>query len=212
MGRGNDVELNRIAVLWLVLREHIPNTGNKVEDVFVGQHLGAMFTGDRDAMLEYTEREQRGQRSPEEQFQMMVAVDRAPYLLDPDEAVRINEGDMYRLAKGHCPDGLGEDTIYVPRIPRDAAEANAMMETFTILSDATKPTADPKGNMRLYAGYSEAELMRGGVGVSVPMTISQHMNVLKRSTALITWAVKAAKTADKAAEAAAKAAGKGARS
>jgi hypothetical protein len=95
-----DVALNRLGVLWLVLREHIPNTGDKVEDVFPGKHLGAILSGDRDALLEETEREQRGQKFTNEQFQMMVAVDRAPYLLDPDKAVPINEGDMYRLAKG----------------------------------------------------------------------------------------------------------------
>ncbi len=111
---AEDVALNRLAVLWLVLREHVPNTGQKVEDVLPGKHLGAIFSGDRDAMLEYTEREQRGLSSPDEQFQMMVAVDRAPYLLDPDKAVSINEGDMYRLAKGSCPEALGADTIYVP--------------------------------------------------------------------------------------------------
>ena len=158
-----DVEMNRNAVLWLALREHIPNTGNRLEDVFVGKSLVVMFTGDREALLEETEREQRGQKFTNEQFQMMVAVLNERYLLNPDDAVGVLEADLYRLARGHCPDGFGEDTIHVPRIPRDATEANAMMETFTLLSDATKPSADSK----LYAGYTEAELLRGGVGVSV---------------------------------------------
>ena len=57
----------------------------------------------------------------------------------------------------------------MPRIPRDAAEADAMMQSFTILGDATRPVADPKDSLRYYAGYSEAELLRGGVGSSDPM-------------------------------------------
>jgi hypothetical protein len=164
-----DVELYRLAVLWRVLREHVPDTGNKLEDVFVGKVLMVMFTGDRDVLLEDTEREQRGlPLSGQPAVEMMVAVSRKDYLLNPDDAVGISERDLYVLARGHCPEGLGDDTVYVPRIPRDAAEADAMLGMFTLFTDATKPVADPKDAMRLYAGYTEAELLRDkGVGVVV---------------------------------------------
>ena len=98
---AEDVEMYRLAVLWRVLREHVPNTGEKVEDVLPGKHLGAMFTGDRDALLEETEREQRGQRpSGQQHVQMMVAADREPYLLNPDDAVRHQRGRDLSAGQG----------------------------------------------------------------------------------------------------------------
>ena len=161
---AEDVEMYRLAVLWLVLREHVPNTGDKVEDVLPRQSTwGDVHGRSRRPAGRDRARATRPASLRAAAVQMMVAADRAPYLLDPDNAVGINEGEMYRLARGSCPEGFGDDTIYVPRIPRDAAEANAMMQSFTILSNADKPLEPPK----LYAGYSEAELLRGGVGVAI---------------------------------------------
>jgi hypothetical protein len=162
-----DVELNRAATLWLAFHEHVPNTGQRVEDIFVGKELFVMFIGDREELLAETEREQRGQPFSGEQFQMAVGVANENYRLDPDDAVCMNEGDLIVMAKGKCPDGLGDGSIYVPRIPLDAAEADAMLHTLTILTDATQPVADPKDALRTYAGYTEAELMRGKPGVRV---------------------------------------------
>ena len=32
---------------WLALHEHVPDTGEEVEDIFVGKELAVLFTGDR---------------------------------------------------------------------------------------------------------------------------------------------------------------------
>ncbi len=161
-----DVDLNKGAVLWSVLREHIPNTGAKVEDVFVGKKLLAMFNGDREAILAETERERRGEPFSGDDFQMMVAVLSENYPLDPAEAVAMSEEEFCELAYGKgLPDRAGE--IYLPRIPHDGTEALAMAKMLTILADTTEPVADPKDSIRTYAGYTDAELMRGKPGVRV---------------------------------------------
>jgi hypothetical protein len=163
-----DVELHRVAVLWLALREHVPNTGKKLEDVFVGKELEITFTGDREEILAETERELRGQPFTGETFQMMAAIINEKYRLNPDEAVCMSGGDLFTLAVGECPEGLREGcSVYVPRIPRDATEAKAMLQTWTILGDATKPVAKPEDALRTYAGYTDAELMRGKPGLRI---------------------------------------------
>jgi len=45
---GAEIELYKAALLWLAWREHLPNTGQKVEDVFVGKALAVKFDGDKD--------------------------------------------------------------------------------------------------------------------------------------------------------------------
>jgi hypothetical protein len=70
--------------------------------------------------------------------------------------------DMSVIAGRECPEELLDKPLYVPRIPIDTEEANAMMKTLTILTDLTR-----SGQIRDYAGYTEAELMRGKPGVRV---------------------------------------------
>jgi hypothetical protein len=72
--------------------------------------------------------------------------------------------DMYAMCGREFPPKYDPDELlYVPHVPLDATEAHAMMQTFTIFTDATKP-----GEMhRIYAGYTDAELMRGRPGVRV---------------------------------------------
>jgi hypothetical protein len=89
-----DVELSRLAVLWLGLREHVPNTGQKVEDIFVGKVLEIRFVGDRAQVLAETEREQNGQPFSGGEFQMMVGVAAGDYLL------QLVEGDIRGLGWG----------------------------------------------------------------------------------------------------------------
>jgi hypothetical protein len=98
---------------------------------------------------------------------MMIGVLNEQYRLDLDDAVCMNQGDLFTIAKGSCPASLRDGSIYVPRIPLNAAEADAMLQTLTILSDVTKPVAKPEDTMRTYAGYTDAELMRGKPGVKV---------------------------------------------
>ena len=187
-----DVEMNRIAVLWLALREHVPDTGNRLEDVFVGKQLVVLFTGDREGLLEETEREQRGQPFSNEQFQMMVAVASDRYLLNPDDAVCMNEGELWRLAEATYPDELGNGSIHVPRIPRDAAaEAKAMLAMTTITADATKPVADPEGRharlCRLHRGRIDARQGRscggGPMNAALEAAVETHRAQLRRMLA-----------------------------
>ena len=55
------------------------------------------------------------------------------------------------------------DLVYVPRIPLDAAEADAMLRMMTITVDATQPVPDPsnfdpESALKTYAGYTDQEL------------------------------------------------------
>lgn len=163
-----DVERYRLAVLWVALHEHIPNTGNTLTDVFVGKKLKVVFTGDRDRILADTDREMAGQPfSGEEAVQMTVAV-AGDYLLNPDQAIGINEAELYRLATGNDHDPrLETSTIWVPRIPRDAAEAHAMLGFLTVFADVDDPVENPKDAIKLFAGYTNEELRRGQTAVIV---------------------------------------------
>jgi hypothetical protein len=164
----DDVELYRSAVLWLGLREHVPGSGEKVEDFFVGKGMVVMFIGDKKLILEETDREMRGMPFTGGQFQMGVGILNEQLLLDPRDAVSMRESDLVALATGSRPKALGDDMIFVPRIPRDAAEADAMLRTLTIFADTTAPGAEtPEDAIRHYAGYTDSELMRGRPGLRV---------------------------------------------
>jgi hypothetical protein len=57
---SNDVELYRATVLWLALREYVPNTGQRVEDIFIGKALLVKFTGSKEQILADTLHELKG--------------------------------------------------------------------------------------------------------------------------------------------------------
>ncbi len=163
----NEIEAYKAAVLWLALREHVPDTGQKVEDVFVGKALEVIFTGDKDSLIEESRRELRGEPFSEEEFTMMVGVRSYDYRLDPEQAVGILGADLFAMTGTPLPPDtdskIGRDTIYVPRIPVDAAEADAMLKMITIFVDAATPTDPP----RTYAGYTDQELSRGRPGLRI---------------------------------------------
>jgi hypothetical protein len=109
-----------------------------------------------------------------EQFTMTVGMKNHELRLDPRQAVSIKEADLFALANHPLAPGVtGEDLYYVPRIPLDAAEAEAMLQMTTIFTDMADPMAvaaavnDPKSLIKVYAGYTEAELLRGKPGVRV---------------------------------------------
>ena len=168
---ADEVELSRAAILWLVMREHIPNTGQKIEDIFVGKHLGVLFRGDAQQVLDETARELRSEPFSGEEFQMIVGVLNKDYRLNPDDAVPVALNDIHRIAGlPPVPDDENEQ-IYAPRIPRSADEADAMLDMTIIFTDATKITPEivtnPSSAIRTYVGYTQEELLRGSVGVSV---------------------------------------------
>jgi hypothetical protein len=64
--RGNrwnqiDIDFYKSEILWLALREHVPSTGQKLEDIFVGKALVVMFNGDKEQILADTGRELGGE-------------------------------------------------------------------------------------------------------------------------------------------------------
>jgi hypothetical protein len=157
---ATDIELYRQAILWLALREHIPNTGQKIEDVFAGKSVVVVFEGDKDRVLEYTARELCGEGldSLEQHcFQMKIGVGDRPPRIDPRDAKAMTEAELFALAGHPLPVGspIAGKSIYVPRIPIDAAEAMAMLDMMTILGDST----DPASEVRVYAGYTDKELI-----------------------------------------------------
>ena len=171
-----DIDLYKAAILWLALRESVPNTGQKLEDVFVGKTLVVMFSGDKDRILADTGRELGGHSLagrqdaghvnpgaplPEDQFQMMAGVRDHNYRLDPRLAVSMKQSDLFARAGKPLLHKRDDDVIYVPRIPLDQTEADAMLCMMTICADAT----DPSAGVRTYAGYTEQELLRGKPGV-----------------------------------------------
>jgi hypothetical protein len=91
--RGNvwqagDVELYRLAVLWMVMHERVPNTGQKIEDVFVGKLLLVAFIGDKNQIIEETTRELKGQPFSGKEFSMTAAV-MGEHRLNPKDAVGV---------------------------------------------------------------------------------------------------------------------------
>jgi hypothetical protein len=86
------------------------------------------------------------------------------YKLNPDDAVGVKMADLCAImGRPALPEDLPGELVYVPRIPLDADEADAMMQTLTVTVDAT----NPQQGVRDYAGYTDAELMRGKPAVRV---------------------------------------------
>jgi len=170
---GNEVEVYKAAILWLVMREHVPDSGQKVEDVFVGKSLVAIFDGDKEEILDATMRELRGEPFDlSKQFQMKVGVVSHQHRLDPRNAVSTTNGELFALAGDALPPDEAEfasKPIYVPRIPISADEAKAMLTMTMVLVDATDPNAatDLESAVRSYAGYTDEELSGGNPSLRV---------------------------------------------
>ena len=90
---------------------------------------------------------------------------------DPGHAIAIKKTELYALANYPlaADDPYGEELYYVPRIPSDAAEADAMLEMTTVVSDLTDPQAvlDPKSTIKICAGYTDEELMGGNPALRI---------------------------------------------
>jgi hypothetical protein len=128
--RAEEIEVYKMAILWLALREHIPNTSQKLEDVFAGKAILMRFDGDRAMVLDATMREIRGQPFDDrDQFTMMVGV-LGKRRLDPQQAVTMPMTELATLA-GRPWKPLEDDLIYVPRVPINASEADAMLSMIT---------------------------------------------------------------------------------
>jgi hypothetical protein len=112
----------------------------------------------------------------------------APCLLDPQDAVCIPYRDLLALAgrqidpandpasDSAIPETLPEtlpemlpetslpETVYVPRIPNDAAEAEAMLRiTVTVSAAASATATDPAMSPRTYAGYTSEEIHKRSI-------------------------------------------------
>lgn len=157
-----DIELIRDAVLWRALREHVPDTGLKIEDALANLTLEVQYSGDRDLIL----RSRQGKPLP--LWYELQVMPRDPYRLDPGEAVSISDRDLFAIAypgKQHVP-GSGPPFL-VPRIPLNGDEARAMFQ-MTAICNLT-----PEDTFQVYLGYTSAELARAGIvvaacGASVP--------------------------------------------
>ena len=160
----------KAAVLWMVFHEHVPNQpGQRVEDIFAGKSLLMALQGDRQTVLAETVRELEGKPFSGENFTMIVGV-LGDYPLDPAAAVTMATNDLATMAARPRLDGeLGDKPIYVPRIPHDAAEADAMLKMLTVFTDLCDPAAlaNPADAIKTYAGYTDAELHRGKPAVRV---------------------------------------------
>src|SRR4051794_31556141 len=152
----------RMAILWLTLRETVPDTGYPLVNMVVGKAVVVLFSGDRQGLLEDTWREMAGKPFSGDEFQMMVGISDPDLRLDPDKAVAMHERDLLTMAGKQVSANHPDDMIYVPRIPVDAAEADAILKMMTVFLDATRaaPGIDPKSLIRTYAGYTEEELRR----------------------------------------------------
>ena len=90
-----EVEVYKRAVLWLALREHVPNTGTKLEDVFVGKQIVVCFKGDHAEILAQTRTETITDADLDDcnkpsltgagEFTMIVGVDKDYFRLDPKQ-------------------------------------------------------------------------------------------------------------------------------
>jgi hypothetical protein len=171
----------RYSILRAALREHASDAGQRIEDVFAGRRFEMRFKGDRESHRASMARaqQQRGEPSDNDpgdkdnsvRMRLTELVEK-PYLLDPREAVCIPYRDLLALAgrqidpasdpaSDSIPETLPE-TVYVPRIPIDAFEAEAMLRmTVTVSADAsTDPATDPAMLPRTYAGYTSEELSK----------------------------------------------------
>jgi hypothetical protein len=163
---ADEIELNKIAILWSALHEHVPNTGLKLEDVFVGKQMLVRFEGDATAILQDTARELNGQPlSGKARGSMMAAVLDEDYKLDPSDAISMRGADLWAmLGRESAPEKLSDELFYLPRIPLDADEAKAMMQMLTVCADLTN---EEKRIVGTYAGYTDDELRRGRPAVFV---------------------------------------------
>src|SRR5262249_31453065 len=149
----------------------------KLEDIFAGKSLVVMFNGDKERILADTARElsgvslggkkDAGHVDPgaplgEDQFQMMVGV-RDDYRLDPRQEVSMPLADMFAFEGNSPAHEFENDLIYVPRIPLDTTEAEAMLHMITVFTDTT----DLSVGVRTYAGYTDDELRRGRPAVMI---------------------------------------------
>jgi hypothetical protein len=127
-----------------------------------------MFEGDRDGIMEDTRREMAALPMSGEEFRFMAGIADPNLLLDPKEAVPMPERELLLQAGATLPADFKPRTIYVPRVPIDAAEAAAMLGMVTLIGDATLPPGtDPASLIRTYAGYTDDELLRGRPAVRV---------------------------------------------
>ena len=172
-----EVEVYKRAVLWLALREHVPNTGTKFEDVFVGKQVLVWFKGDRDEILAQTKTETLADASLDDcnkssttgagEFTMMVGIDKDYFRLDPSKAIEISFFELIKLSGKTPPTILDHaderrvlfEPMFAPRWPIDAAEAEAMMKMMTVTTDITDPSVLLQGP-RTYVGYTDDELCR----------------------------------------------------
>ena len=155
-----DIALIRDAVLWKALREHVPDTGLKLEDVIANAKFEIQYSGDRDLIL----RAQQGE-TDHVWHEMEVRLF-GICLLNPAEAVSIPGRDLFTLADPSdldCP--WNDRPVYLPRIPRDGDDARAMLQ-WMAFCDVANP-AEPEDSIRLYAGFTVEELTRSGLGLTV---------------------------------------------
>jgi hypothetical protein len=167
----------KAAVLWMALHEHLPDKpGQRLEDVFVGKSLLVVLRGDKQQILLNTMQELSGQPFTGEESTMMVAV-LSDCPLDPATAVTMDFRDLCATSGRPLePDNaLYHDRVRVPRIPIDAAEADAMGRMTTLVTDMSDPKAmaaamknnDPNALIHTYCGYTADELRRGKPAVMV---------------------------------------------
>jgi hypothetical protein len=115
-----EAEVYKRAVLWLALREHVPNTGTKLEDVFVGKQIVVWFKGDVDEILAQTRMETRTDAALDDcnkpgitsagEFTMMVGVEKDYFRLDPDKAIEIPFDELIKRAGKPLPPDPKRDT------------------------------------------------------------------------------------------------------
>jgi hypothetical protein len=174
-----EAEVYKRAVLWLALREHVPNTGTKLEDVFVGKQIVVWFKGDVDEILAQTRMETRTDAALDDcnkpgitsagEFTMMVGVEKDYFRLDPDKAIEIPFDELIKRAgKPLPPDpkGILDKPVFAPRWPLDDAEADAMLKMMTVTADITDPRVLLEGP-KTYVGFTDDELCRGRAGVRI---------------------------------------------
>jgi hypothetical protein len=126
-----------------------------------------MFIGDKEEIIDESVRELKGEPFSGGEFSMAVGVDDDHYRLNPAAAVSMTNGELFALAGSplHDNKAFAAELIYVPRIPVDASEAEAMLGMVTVFMDATKPGLPLP---RTYAGYTDQELSEPHVKVRQP--------------------------------------------
>ena len=132
-----DVEAIRDVVLWRVLREHIPDTGFRIEDALADLVLEARFTGDRDLIR----RARRGEDVEVEwELQVLPASERATHpFVKTEKAVIMGWEQPGRRAGA----GSRQTDRAVDRIGERDGERRRR--------DAASRTARPRRNLRTAA-------------------------------------------------------------